>query len=153
MSGVEKFMWANSYEELIAFPTYCTEHQKEIHSKENNSEHIAINKDGDSVRQIKIDGDVLPTNYTQERRVDYLVLDETKKTAYLIELKGSHIKSAFVQLENTDKKLSNALKEHNIYWRVVCSSRTANLKNNDVKKYQKSHPQLIIKRSILTENI
>ena len=34
-------MWAQSYDELIAFPSYCAEHQKEIHSKENNSEHIA----------------------------------------------------------------------------------------------------------------
>lgn len=146
-------MWANSYAELIAFPTYCTEHQKEIHSKENNSEHIAVNVDEDSVRQIKIDGDVLPSDYNQERRADYLVLDETKKTAYLIELKGSHIMSAFRQLENTDKKLSNALKGHDVYWRVVCSSRTANLKNNEVKKYQKNHPQLVIRRNILREDI
>lgn len=146
-------MWANSYSELIAFPTYCDEHQKEIHSKENNSEHIAVNKDGDSVRQIKIDGDVLPVSYNKERRADYLVLNETKKTAYLIELKGSHIMSAFAQLENTDKKLHNALKGHNVYWRVVCSSRTVNLKDNNVKKYQKNHPQLDIKRKILREDI
>lgn len=146
-------MWAKSYAKLIAFPSYCTEYQKEIHSKENNSEHIAVNKDGDLVRQIKIDGDVLPANYNEERRVDYLILDETKKTAYLIELKGSHIMSAFAQLENTNKKLSDALKEQEVYWRVVCSSRTANLKNNDVKKYQKNHPQLIVKRNILREDI
>jgi hypothetical protein len=146
-------MWAKTYAELISFPSYCTEYQKEIHSKENNSEHIAVNKDGDFVRQIKIDGDVLPANYNEERRADYLVLDETKKTAYIIELKGSHIMSAFAQLENTDKKLSDALKEQEVYWRVVCSSRTANLKNNDVKKYQKNHPQLIIKRNILREDI
>ena len=94
----------------------------------------------------------MPTK-TSERRADYLVLNETKQTAYLIELKGSHIKSAFVQLENTDKNLAEALKEHKIYWRVVCGSRTANLKNNEVKKYQKTHPQLIIRRSILRENI
>lgn len=146
-------MWANSYAELIAFPTYCKEHQKEIHSKENNSEHIAVNIDGDSVRQIKIDGDILPADYNQERRADYLILDETKKTVYLIELKGSHIMSAFLQLENTNKKLSNALKGHKVYWRVICSSRTVNLKNNDVKKYQKNHPQLVIRRNVLRENI
>lgn len=150
---MKKIMWVNSYQELLNFPTYCTEKQKEIHSKENNSEHIAVNKDDDFVRQIKIDGDILPTK-TSERRADYLVLNETKQTAYLIELKGSHIKSAFVQLENTDKNLSDALKECKMtYWRVVCGSRTANLKNNEVKKYQKNHPQLLIKRSVLRENI
>lgn len=146
-------MWANNYEELIAFPTHCTERQGEIHSKENNSEHIAVNKNRDAVRQIKIDGDMLPSNYNQERRADYLVLNETKKTAYLIELKGSHLKSAFIQLEHTDKKLCNALKGHDVYWRIVCSSRTTNLKNNDVKKYQQSHPKLVIRRSIFREDI
>lgn len=145
-------MWVNNYQELLNFPTYCTEKQKEIHSKENKSEHIAINKDNDFVRQIKIDGDILPPK-TSERRADYLVLNETKKTAYLIELKGSHIKSAFVQLENTDKNLSEALKEHKIYWRVVCGSRTANLEDNEVKKYKKTHSQLLIQRRVLRENI
>ena len=61
--------------------------------------------------------------------------------------------SAFDQLENTDKKLSNSLKDHTVYWRVVCSSRTVNLKDNNVKKYQKSHPQLDIKRKVLREEI
>ena len=146
-------MWINSYQELLNFPTYCTKKQKEIHSKEKKSEHIAVNNDEDFVRQIKIDGDVVPSDYTQERRADYLVLDETKKTAYLIELKGSHIMSACAQLENTDKNLGVALKEHKIYWRVVCGSRTLNLRNNDIKKYKKNHPQLEIKRNVLRENI
>ena len=146
-------MWVDSYQDLLTFPTYCTEKQKEIHSKEKKSEHIAVNNDEDFVRQIKIDGDVVPSNYTQERRADYLVIDETKKTAYLIELKGSHIKSAFVQLENTDKNLMEALKEHKVYWRVVCSSKSLNLRNNDIKKYKKKHPQLEIGKNILRENI
>lgn len=146
-------MWPKNYQELVAFPSYCTERQKEIHSKENKSEHIAKNTDGDIVRQIKIDGDILPSSYTQERRADYLVMNEVKKTAYLIELKGCHVKSALVQIENTDKKLSTALKEHTIYWRVVCSPRTSNLKDNFIKKYQKEHPQLKIRRAKFEETI
>lgn len=146
-------MWVDSYQELLKFPTYCTAKQKEIHSKENKSEHIAVNKDEDFVRQIKIDGDILTKNETQERRADYLVLNETKKTAYLIELKGCHVKSAFVQLENTANKLEKALKGHEIYWRVVCSPRTSGLQNNDVKKYKAAHPQLRIRKTILRENI
>jgi hypothetical protein len=35
-------MWAKTYAELISFPSYCTEYQKEIHSKENDSSHIAV---------------------------------------------------------------------------------------------------------------
>ena len=146
-------MWVDSYQDLLTFRSYCTKKQKEIHSKEKKSEHIAVNNKEDFVRQIKIDGDIVPSDCTQERRADYLVLDETKKTAYLIELKGSHVKSAFVQLENTDKNLREALKEHKVYWRVICSSKSLNLRNNDIKKYKKKHPQLEIGKNILRENI
>ena len=86
-------------------------------------------------------------------KCDYIVLNDDLKTAYLIELKGSHIKSAFVQLENTDKNLREALKEHKVCWRVICSSKSLNLRNNDIKKYKKKHPQLEIGKNILRENI
>ena len=105
------------------------------------------------MRQIKIDGDVLPSNYTKERRADFLVLNETKNTAYLIELKGCHVMSAFQQVEHTAQQLSDALKNHNVYWRVICGSRTTGLNTAAVKKYQKSHPQLILKKVVLRENI
>ena len=146
-------MWPRNYNDLIAYTSYCDKQQKEIHSKEKNSEHIALNKDSDNVRQIKIDGDVFPKNNTNERRVDYLVIDETKKSAYLIELKGSHVNSALCQVEYSDKNLRNALQGHKIYWRVICSSRTANLKTNDIKIFLKKNPQLVLKRNTLKENI
>ena len=146
-------MWPKKYDDLVTFPTHCEKQQKEIHSKEKNSEHIAVNIDNDFVRQIKIDGDVFERENTTERRIDYLVIDETKKTAYLIELKGSHVKSAFNQIEYSHEQLRNALQGYKIYWRVVCGSRTANLRTNDIKIYLKMNPQLILKRNVLTEKI
>ena len=146
-------MWPSNYEELIAFPSHCTKNQSEIHSRENKSEHISVNIDKNNVRQIKIDGDILPSNYNEERRADYLVLNETKNTAYLIELKGSHVMSAFQQVEHTDRKLSDALKNIKVYWRVICSSRTTGLHTDTVKKYQKAHPQLLLKKGVHRENI
>ncbi len=146
-------MWPSNYEELIAFPSHCTRNQSEIHSRENKSEHIAVNIDKNNVRQIKIDGDIFPSNYNAERRADYLVLNETKTTAYLIELKGCHVMSAFQQVEHTAKKFSGALKNHIVYWRVICSSRTPGLNTAAVKKYLKEHPQLILKKVVYREKI
>ena len=153
LNGREKLMWPQTYEDLLSYPTYCGQNQSEIHSRENKSEHIAVNKNREYVRQIKVDGDILPNDYVEERRADYLVLNETKKTAYIIELKGSHIKSAFVQVENTDQKLKNALKDFKIHWRIVCGSRTTNLKTNEIQRYQRQHQQLILKRNIIKEEI
>ena len=133
-------MWPANYQELIKFPSYCEERQAIIISSENKSKHIAVNKDRDIVRQIKIDGDILPKNYIKERRADYLVLNENKKTAFIIELKGSHVMSAISQIKNTDRKLRTSLKDYTIFWRIVCSSRTTNLNNNEIKKLKKKFP-------------
>ena len=142
-----------NYKELLKFPSHCAVDAEQIISEENESKHIAININKNRVRQIKIDGDVLKRSDTFDIRVDYLVLNETKKFAYLIELKGRNIKHAFEQLENTDKKMQTALKDFKIYWRVVYNSRTLNVRNNKITKYLKNHPQLKIKNHIMRENI
>ena len=61
--------------------------------------------------------------------------------------------SAFQQVEHTDRKLSDALKNIKVYWRVICSSRTTGLHTDTVKKYQKAHPQLLLKKGVHRENI
>ena len=146
-------MWPQTYNDLIKFPSHCSIDTEKIISEENASKHIAINIDKSRVRQIKIDGDVLKRNDTSDIRVDYLVLNESKKMAYLIELKGRNIKHAFEQLENTDLKLQAALNNCQVYWRVVYSSRTLNVRSNKIKKYLTNHPQLRIKNHVMKENI
>ena len=82
--------WAKNYSELLSMPSYCGSHQKIIVSEENRVQHRGINNDRNKVRQIKIDGDMW-TKGTSTVRADYLLLNEDKKTAYIIELKGSDI--------------------------------------------------------------
>lgn len=105
------------------------------------------------MNHIKIDGKVIPKDYRATKRIDFLLLNETKKTAYFIELKGSHIKDAFEQLEVTDTHLKPLLEEYAVQWRIIYHSRTARLHTNEVNKYRRKHPCLAIHNTPMEEHI
>lgn len=81
----------------------CKKNQKIIVSKDkrNPQKHIALNNDLNDVYHYKIDGGVI----TFGLRCDYLLWNETKHHIYFIELKGSDIKHALDQIEETDNYL------------------------------------------------
>lgn len=110
--------WAKNYSELQSLPSYCQTRQKIIVSEEHRVKHRGINNDGSRVRQIKIDGDMWDKG-TSTVRADYLLLNEDKKTAYIIELKGSDIEHALEQIKNTDANLREALLDFKKLWRIV----------------------------------
>ena len=145
-------IWPTSYEKLISYAK--DKHTNSIYvSEENHCEHRAINDDRDYVNHIKIDGKVIPKEYRDTKRIDFLLLNETKKTAYFIELKGSHIKDAFEQLEVTDKHLNPLLEGYAIQWRIIYRSRTTRLRTNEVNQYRRKHPCLIIHNTPMEEHI
>lgn len=145
-------IWPTSYEKLISYAK--DKHTNSIYvSKENHCEHRAINDSRDYVNHIKIDGKVIPKDYRATKRIDFLLLNETKKTAYFIELKGSHIKDAFEQLEVTDTHLKPLLEEYAVQWRIIYHSRTARLHTNEVNKYHRKHPCLAIHNTPMEEHI
>lgn len=86
-------VWPESYDELICFATEGLTNYIYV-SKENHCEHRAINRDKNIVYHIEVDGKVIPKSYNKTKRIDFLILNETKKTAYLIELKGCHLADA-----------------------------------------------------------
>lgn len=143
--------WPKSYQELISF-TQRTKNSRYV-SKENHREHIAVNRDKDFIYHIKIDGDVIPKTCADTKRIDFLLLNETKKVAYFIELKGCHIEDAFAQLEISHEHLQPLLTEYAINWRLVHRSRTSDLKTNKVNKYLRKHPQLKIHDTPMEETI
>ena len=143
--------WPKSYQELVTF-TQKTRNSKYV-SKENHREHIAVNTDKDFVYHIKIDGDVIPKTCTDTKRIDFLLLNETKKVAYFIELKGCHVDEAFAQLEISHEHLQLLLTEYAIKWRLVHRSRTLNLKTNEINKYLQKHPWLIMHSTPMEETI
>lgn len=144
--------WPQSYSELVSFPSHCQSKQRSIVSEEKGLKHIALNVDNNKVRQIKIDGD-LWTKGTDTIRADYLVLNEDKKVAYIIELKRSDIEHAIKQLEITDNSLSLALSGFKKCWRLVYRTRTKKLKNRDENNFQRKYPKLVVKKNYLEEEI
>lgn len=93
------------------------------------------------------------TKGTSTVRADYLILNEDKKTAYIIELKGSDIEHALEQIKNTDANLSEALSDFQKYWRLVYRTSTKKMKNRNENELQRKYPNLIIRKNSLEENI
>ena len=89
----------------------CEKRQPIIVSGEKSKKHIAINNDKNLVRQFKIDNDVIKDNI---KKCDYLVLNDDKQTAYFVELKGTDVDGAILQIENMIKKFGERL-ERNSY--------------------------------------
>ena len=147
MNGV----WPNSYRKLVSL-SQKTRNSKYV-SEENHRKHIAVNRDKDEVYHIRIDGDVIPRKCNTTKRVDFLLLNETKKTAYLIELKGCHIEDAFAQLEVSHEHLQPLLSGYIVNWRLVHRSRTSDLRTNSINKYLRKHPWLRVHETPMEETI
>ena len=101
---------------LNGFTSLCSKNAKQIVSRDkgNPQYHKANNVSNSEVTHYQIDGKVIKTG----DRCDYLLMNETSKTAYLIELKGSDLVKAASQLEATE----NALRSH-LYFPSVCTGR------------------------------
>ena len=70
---------------LNGYKSLCQEQQAIIVSSEQGRQHRAINSDRCFVTHYQIDGAVIRTGL----RCDYLLINEDKSDAYLIELKGT----------------------------------------------------------------
>ena len=83
---------------LNGFTSLCSKNAKQIVSRDkgNPQYHKANNVSNSEVTHYQIDGKVIKTG----DRCDYLLMNETSKTAYLIELKGSDLVKAASQLKH-----------------------------------------------------
>ena len=85
-----------------------------------------------------MDGDIIAGNDAE--RCDFLLLNDYKRVAYLIELKGSDIEHALSQLESTATILRDDLKDYRIRYRLVFSkSRTHDIDSLRFRKFRKKH--------------
>lgn len=144
--------------DLSFFESQCDKNAKIIICKDFGiCEYEAHNNSDSQVRKYKIDGEVI--NDIEIEKCDYLVLNDTEKTAYFIELKGSDIHKAINQLENTYSLLKENLFDYQEFFRIVYRSGTHSV--NDSKtirwKEQKGRKNdrnvAIIKNKRLVENI
>lgn len=130
----------------------CEKNQRIVVSRDKGSscEHRAENPQCKyELRHYQLDGGLVQ----QETCCDYLLVNDSRKKAYLIELKGGHVDDAVDQLEAGERLCRTDLKEYTFYYRIVCRKvRTHNIQSVKMRKFQekcKSH--LKIKVNCLTE--
>jgi len=138
---------------LKGFESLCAKNAHQIISKDrkNPQYHKAVNKENNDVTQYQIDGIVLKDG----TRCDYLLMNETKKVAYLIELKGSDLVKAAEQLENTEKMLRQELFGYSLRYRIVANKcKTQEIRSSAYRKYQMLWKgRLLQKTGFIKENI
>ena len=134
--------------------TLCEKNQSIIVSKDKKSQvqHRALNLERvNDVRHYKLDGDLVK----QEKCCDFLLINDTKKKAYFIELKGGNIDEAVSQLEAGEKKCRNELQGYTFWYRIVCSkAKTHNIKSVKYRKFrEKCGAKLKVKENLLEETL
>lgn len=110
----------------------CDRNQRIIKSSEGGKTHIANNPDGKyCVRHYRLDG-VLVKN---KPCCDYLLLNDTSKKSYYIELKGSDIRRAVTQVIATEMLISTELSGYISHFRIVAGkARTGELKSVEYRR-------------------
>lgn len=129
----------------------CEKNQKKIVSQERKSKHHAYNKDLNDVRQFKLDGNLVK----QKTCCDYLLLNDTKKQAYFIELKGRDINKGIKQLECGVEIFRPELMNYEKFYRLVYTkARTHSVESNDFRKFKENNKKYFkYKENILEEDI
>lgn len=138
---------------LKGFDSLCSKNASQIVSrdKKNPQYHKANNVRKDEVTHYQIDGVVIKAG----NKCDYLLMNETKKQAYLIELKGSDLVKAAEQLEATEKALKKELSEYGLRYRIVANKcKTQEIYSSAYRKYQmRWKGKLVQKTGFIEENI
>ena len=113
-------------------------------SKESYCTHICKNPGGKFVRQFVVDGEVFPKGKPPQR-CDYLILNDTDRTAYYIELKGSDIPVAIAQIDSTRSLISHSIKDYTYCCRIILHKVRSHQINDDfVIRWKRKHHAIII---------
>lgn len=141
---------------LEKYKSLCEDRQKIIKSQDKGNSrvyHLAKNGDRNLVRHYQIDGVVIDSAST--KKCDFLLINDGKRNAYLIELKGTDILSALEQLENTECILRNELAGYQMYYRIVYRANTHGIRASRYTKFvaKKGIDRVLAKTNCIEENI
>lgn len=130
----------------------CEKNQAIVVSRDkgNQRQHRGINPQRSlDLRQYRLDGDL----FCYTKCCDFLLLDDTKRNAYFIELKGSNVDEAVAQLEAGEQMCRAELSGYECYYRIVHSkARTHTIKNPTFRKFkEKCGSRLRMGENILEE--
>lgn len=112
-------------------------------STENRCTHIAENPNGKNVRQFKVDGEVFPSGGNGPKRCDYLILDDSTRHAYYIELKGSDIRRAIQQVESSIAEINPSI-GYEIHSRIIFRTFTQEAKSAEVLRWKRRQKDAVI---------
>jgi len=123
---------------LCGYNSLCDMKARTITSQDKGGKqkHEVFNNSNSEVYHYQIDGYVIK----EGNRCDYLVLKdrESGKTAFLIELKGSDLCWAAIQLDETAAALASTLKTYQIQYRIVANKcKTQQIESSSFKRYRK----------------
>lgn len=145
---------------LAKFHSLCGERQSKIVSQDRESrnpcKHIAVNKDRSRVVQYQLDGQVFTGH---EQRCDFLVMNQDKKSAYLIELKGSNVLHTMDQVLSAENLLKEDLVGYSVFYRIIYRSRTQEVRKSRIIRWKEKEgkrngiPVVILKEKQLEELI
>jgi hypothetical protein len=125
----------------------------EFVSAENQCRHIGLNPERNQIRQFKLDGEVLDAK-NPAQRCDYLLLNDTKQTAYYIELKGSDLVKAIAQIEASVEQITSSIQDYTVFRRIVYRTGTHKLQDRQVLLWRKKHgPKAMIRNKQIEEII
>lgn len=122
----------------------------------NPCKHIAVNKDRSRVVQYQLDGQVFTGH---EQQCDFLVMNQDKKSAYLIELKGSNVLHAMDQVLSAENLLKEDLVGYSVFYRIIYRSRTQEVRKSRIIRWKEKEgkrngiPVVILKEKQLEELI
>ena len=105
--------------------------------KGNSRKHRAINPDRKfDLRHYKLDGEL----FKNTKCCDFLLINDSNKKAYLIELKGKKIDDAVEQLTAGEQKCKDELKGYTFFYRIVCSSaKTHKIQSVKFRRFKEKH--------------
>lgn len=127
--------------DINAFKPHREGNDSQFVSKENHCTHICKNPGGKYVRQFVVDGEVFPKGKPPQR-CDYLILNDTDRIAYYIELKGSDIPVAIAQIDSTRSLISL---DYTDRCRIILHKVRSHQINDDfVIRWKRKHHAIII---------
>lgn len=139
---------------LTSQNSLCEKNQAIVVSKDKGAqrEHRANNPQRKfDLRHYKLDGVLIQ----QTKCCDFLLINDSRKKAYLIELKGRNIDDAVDQLEAGEEKCKAELEGYTFFYRIVCSkAKTHKIQNNKFRKFREKYGvRLKMKENCLVETL
>ena len=122
---------------LNNYPDIHHGRKSQIVSKEKGRKHTGLNPKGCCVTHYRVDGVILQN----QTACDYILINETERIAFLIELKGCRVDKAVAQLQATEEALREYLRIYKLQFRIVTS--TSPSRKSRTTGVKTSYPKII----------